>query len=178
MTLALPRVESLDTDQVAAITRSVTTQLRRMAEAFEDMNVSLCELTTPSPQITYAEAVDAGVAFLDERLGREFWLPRINESTLDVMSQLNCVVCQVTGLTYAEGVGMLGGPGFDKTEDRQLWSVERGFALGGFTLAFNPRAYHELTTTWIRKVHELRGKGDSVYTAARVVEPVPAGAAA
>jgi hypothetical protein len=140
-------------------TRFDQSELERALEfAFTNLRPRLTAFTedvVAVPDYDYDHAVASGVEFLDQRLGREFWLPRIDVETLDVSSQLSCVVCQLTGRSFWPGVTLLGGPGDDDPYTRLDWAVARGFALhaprdGSLT------NYGPLTVTWRTRVLELR----------------------
>jgi hypothetical protein len=93
--------------------------------------------------------VQAGVEFLDERLGRDVWLSRVNLATLDVSSGLDCVVCQVTGVDFVTGMALLG-----FHHSRNVVSTQLGTRYG-FT-ASSSRAYVALTAEWKNRVTQLR----------------------
>lgn len=140
-------------------TRFDQSELERALEfAFTNLRPRLAAFTEDvvvKSGVDVDQIVANGVRFLDQRLGRELWLPRIDIETLDVASQLGCVVCQVTGRSFWPGVTLLGGPGDDDPYARLDWAVARGFALrapGDGTLA----NYGPLTVTWRTRVLELR----------------------
>jgi hypothetical protein len=106
-------------------------------------------------------AVTQGVALLDERLGRKFWLERINLAELDVASPRNCVACQVTGLRYTDAVGVLGAP--DSPFHRAAWGDQHGFSLDLIEFT-DERHYAMLTREWTRRVEQLRANQSAEVT--------------
>lgn len=107
--------------------------------------------TSAKSRVRFAPNVDRGVAFLDERLGRDMWLDRIDPETLDVSLVYSCVVCQVTGLNFSNGLRALRG-----SHDTD-WSVQCGF----MTRSCGIDGYHALTIAWLAKVQELRAERDA-----------------
>lgn len=108
------------------------------------------------------DSVTRGVALLDERLGREFWLERVNIAELDVASPRNCVACQVTGLRYTEAANVLGAPSAPYA--RAVWGDEYGFSLDLIEFTVE-RTYHMLTRAWVRRVEQLRAERLTEVTA-------------
>jgi hypothetical protein len=104
------------------------------------------------------ENVDRGVAFLDEKLGRSVWLPRLNFATLDISTCDRCVMCQATGIKWygsaLDSLGVtleimhaeMGGMG--------SWTVAHGFGL----MIYGQQDWSGLTETWRRRVTELRAE--------------------
>lgn len=109
--------------------------------------------------VTVSVAVEAGVAFLDERYGRTEWLQRVNLDTLDVHSQLDCVLAQVTGKTYVEALDVVGVPTSDSGFARTRWTDAHGFSrdLTPDHWASHVR-YTRLTEAWATKITELRSE--------------------
>jgi hypothetical protein len=107
-------------------------------------------------------AVQRGVALLDERLGRKFWLARINVAELNVASARDCVACQVTGLRFGDAIDVLGAP--ITPYPRGVWSDRHGFSLDLAALT-DERSYATLTEAWVRKVTELRAEQSAEVTA-------------
>lgn len=110
---------------------------------------------------THDANVDRGVEFLDERLGRDVWLPRLNVLTLDVATLNRCVVCQATGVSwYGEGLESIGVTlenMVDADGGLGSWTERRGFGLKGE--GSEPRDFAGLNETWVRKIVELRAEG-------------------
>lgn len=144
---------------------NVRNSISQVAEAFAALGRQLAEVQTrrlvdeTTFPVTLDAAshevnVDAGVAFLDAKFGREFWLERIKLGTLDVASPWDCVVCQVTGLNFEEGMRLLGA---------DPWH------LGGQQCAFNHgfvgSDYVGLTHAWRQRVRALRNANSVRITA-------------
>jgi hypothetical protein len=158
------RVMALESGRVEAIFGNVATSLRASADhlrASADhllrntrrFNLHLGEVTIYADRILsedevdefHAEAVDRGVEFLDRKLGRDVWLPRVNLETLDVATGNDCALAQATGVDYSRALRRL---------NADHCSTRYGFST--------PHSYQRLTRTWIRKIKELRAAGDSV----------------
>lgn len=104
------------------------------------------------------ENVDRGVAFLDEKLGRDVWLPRLNFATLDLGSCQRCVACQATGIGWygsaIESLGITIEHMHREYNSAGSWTVAHGFGL-----QFGHRAdWPGLTDAWRRRVTELRAE--------------------
>lgn len=110
---------------------------------------------------SHAENVARGVAFLDARVGRDVWLPRIDLTTLNVRTSERCVVCQATGIPwYGSALDSLG-------VSLEIMHAEMG-GLGSWTEAHgfgisldrvqreDQRDWAGLTGEWHRRVTELR----------------------
>lgn len=109
--------------------------------------------------------VDRGVALLDEKLGRDVWLPRLDLTTLSVGSTDRCPVAQATGTDFGDGLVRLGVS--EATERAPYagspsWTEHHGFGLYRDPLTFtgipDTRDFDGLTQAWIRKVGELRAE--------------------
>lgn len=134
--------------------------LAHFAESLERVMRTLSPFTTSRKSSALLEArVDSGATFLDAKLGRDFWLPRVDVATLDVWSTSDCVVCQVTGMTYRDGVQVLGAPGNYGSFTRAKWADAHGFSddIGD---EFGFHRYTELTAAWVAKVNALRTADD------------------
>lgn len=145
-----------------SLDETLLAELRRVTESIKTLASALTRLKRESRTLQDTgtlhdadERVARGVAFLDERLGRRFWLERLDVDTLDVSSTYDCVVCQVTGQGYALGVEFLGGPALDDPFGRLAWADHRGFAL----LVING-GYADLTAAWVRAVTRLRAEAE------------------
>jgi hypothetical protein len=108
--------------------------------------------------------VDRGVAFLDDVLGRDVWLRRVNLDRLDVASITSCVACQVTGIRwYGDALAALGMSGEALYLYNGLsglgsgsWSEDHGFGLRD--TAGESRKFQELNDAWQRRIRELRAE--------------------
>lgn len=129
----------------------------------------------PINHVEFTEAVNNGVAFLDERVGRDTWLPRINTATLDVRSSTCCPLAQSTGKRYADALvsfGIYHTQGFIPVR-AACWTDTHGFSADLHDDDNWMRRYAALTAAWIAKVEELRAEGDSVrITAVTERKPV------
>ena len=112
----------------------------------------ICELESRDVH----DRVTRGVTHLSDYLGSDAWLGRIDVETLDVGSQLACVVCHVTGHSYAVGVQLLGGPSMHEPFEMLEWADYHGFAIRGATRT-SP-AYGQLTSAWVERVTLLRAQ--------------------
>lgn len=138
-------------------------ELTRLSESLERVLRAFSQVrVTAQPELTESveSRVTRGIAFLDDRLGREFWLERIDVTTLDVWSISDCVVCQVTGLSYSDGLQVLGAPGSYGTLTRARWADAHGFSDDVSNDGIH--RYSELTTAWSTRVRQLRAEADSV----------------
>lgn len=142
--------------------QNVACAMREFIRVIEGFNSRISPFVTDAPR-DFDKCVNAGVAFLDERLGRKFWLERIDVASLDVASQTDCVVCQVTGSSYVVGVELLGGPALNNTYERIAWASKRGFAVQ--MCLDDVDHYARLTTAWIAKVRELRAESGTTCVA-------------
>lgn len=141
---------------------------RELARFGQSLERALREFTRDLPSVASPSddslevRVARGAAFLDEKLGREFWLERVDVDTLDVWSVADCVVCHVTGLSYSDGLQVLGAPGTYGSFTRAKWAGAYGFSddLGG-------HRYDTLTELWVAKVRALRAEADSVRITAK-----------
>lgn len=138
-------------------------ELTRLSESLERVLRAFSQVrVTAQPELieSVESRVTCGIAFLDDRLGREFWLERIDVTTLDVWSISDCVVCQVTGLSYSDGLQVLGAPGSYGTLTRARWADAHGFSDDVSDDGIH--RYSELTTAWSTRVRQLRAETDSV----------------
>lgn len=123
-----------------------------------ELTVTLCdEPGARSVHVPVEVAVNSGVAFLDERLGRGEWLQRIDVTTLNVRAQSDCVLAQVTGKTYVDALDVLGVP-FDGSTARTKWTDARGFSRDLTGDGWADERYARLTTAWVTKVEQLRAE--------------------
>ena len=127
--------------------------IRYVTEALQDAPQAIPQ---PIPRtLDFTPEVDAGVAFLDERFGRDFWLPRVDLDTLNLASTLSCVVCQVTGLNFVDGVRLLNDGKFSYP-----WVAKHGFYVRDADLQLTPLAYRDLQHAWESAVARLRAESD------------------
>ena len=111
--------------------------------------------------VSVNDAVTNGVAFLDERYGRDDWLQRVDLERLDVKTQFDCVLAQVTGLPYTEALGVVGVPG-GGSFNRTRWTDAHGFSRDLSDEHLGPYArYGERTHAWVSKISELRAEATS-----------------
>jgi hypothetical protein len=126
--------------------------------------VSAPVLSPPATGV-HAARVEAGIALLDAKLGRDIWLPRINEKTVEVASSDRCVLCQATGTTwYSEAVRAfdvdLAGV-FDDYGVRASWTERHGFGISWSSVKEGQtRDFAGLQAEWLRRIGELRAGGD------------------
>lgn len=128
-------------------------------------------MSSPVPVLTrvdlkHERAVDRGVAFLDAKLGREVWLPRIDFTTLNVGSCDRCVACQAAGVPwYGEALEALGISlelMHATHESAGSWTEEHGFGLTYVNVAQGKmRDFDGLTDAWRRRVEQLRAEATS-----------------
>lgn len=147
-TLTLPDVSESLQRAVDAINESIarsTLASTRAAEKFDARD--------------YADVVTAGVALLDERLGRDVWLNRVYPASLDLSDEFFCLVAQVTDGEFTSGAWYLGAP--DPDDAFWSWAVNHGFALHDESLSLldEKAAYRALTDAWVARVGELRAEG-------------------
>lgn len=93
----------------------------------------------------YEAEVNAGVKFLDEKLGRDVWLGRVNTRRLDLSDNTCCVVTQASGENY-------------NANPLHLFLREK---IGlGFQIDIEDEEYdmnmRSLTEAWKKKIIELR----------------------
>lgn len=114
--------------------------------------------STPT-DVSVDDAVANGVAFLDERYGRDVWLRRVDLESLDVRSQLDCVLAQVTGHTFTTALDVVGAPS-GGSFTRTRWSDAHGFSrdIMGENNWDSCARYRQLTAAWASKITELRAE--------------------
>lgn len=100
-------------------------------------------------------AVANGIAFLDERYGRDVWLSRVNLSTLDVADGWNCVAAQVEGRDYYEAVERMMGSNH-RADQFYPFANERGFSVPDVRGTID--GYERLTKLWKDAIYRLRAE--------------------
>lgn len=119
-------------------------------------------MTAPTlTPLRHEAAVERGVELLDERLGRDTWLPRIDVDRLDVGSLNRCVACQVTGVYWYNLAFTRLFPGELNQEDVNEFAGSPSRSEHyGFGLHARPGIdavdFANLTYTWVRKIEQLR----------------------
>lgn len=100
---------------------------------------------------TYRGRVKRGIKFLDKRVGRDVWLPRVNVDHVDVQCDVNCPLAQATSESYWHATERLGLPVDGLAA---VWTVRLGFLTG-------PRDFSTgLTDEWRRQVRALQLASD------------------
>lgn len=149
---------TLEREVTRAETDAIFTSLRATALA----ELTAVKTDLPSLDVPVDVAVASGVAFLNERYGRDDWLQRVDLDTLDVRTQLNCVLAQVTGRTYTEALDAVGAP-VGLSSERTRWTDAHGFSrdladCGNWESCVR---YEQLTRAWVAKISELRAEATS-----------------
>lgn len=103
----------------------------------------------------YEDEIEQGVALLDDRLGRDVWLKRMNLDELDMGSYLDCTIAQVTGKPYSDGLRDVGLYEFDGGAPTIAHGFEIVETIGHPADERNAR-YRELTEAWRGAITALR----------------------
>lgn len=149
------------TNAFAEQARAARASIEHARRAFHEVDSSLFEFCVPSAEFTRDVptwvAVDNGVAFLDERYGRANWIQRVNLASLDVQTQRDCVLGQVTGRTYVEALDVVGAPDGGGLR-RTIWTDEHGFSRDLVSDEVPFARYRQLTAAWVTKIEQLRAE--------------------
>lgn len=123
---------------------------------------TLVETKVKEYQHDFTAEIEAGVALLDAKLGRETWLPRVDVQKLALNDEDLCVCAQATQVPYFRGTGLLGNP---NPEWDLNWGDKYGFCMDNDVVSNaldrhvgESELYGQLTDQWKTKIEQLRAE--------------------